>query len=347
VTIYFVNIEPVDEAYFANALADQPLISVKKLSEVGEDAEIACIFIEDTVDDAFLAAHPRLRLIATRSASIDHIDVEACGKRRVKIANVPFYGEESVAEHTFALRLALARRLRGLMGAPAGGSFSYEATRGFELKGKTLGIIGVGRIGQRVAKLAGAFEMKVVCHDVSRPSGLAEEMGFSWASLDELLAQSDIITLHASLTEATYHILDHARLAKTNRGVLVINTARGSLIETAALRDALESGQVGGAGLDVLQDERLLRQHASDIIASDILRHLRSDALAQEARDADRLRELQELMLGDALLAKPNGVFTPHIAFNTTEAVARLMKTTAENILSFIEGNPQNLLKES
>jgi len=345
VAIYFVNIEPGEEDFYASALPGYDLISVRRLAEVGREAEIACVFIDERIDAAFLADHPRLRFIATRSASTDHMDLAACAARNTLIANVPHYGEESVAEHTFALMLALARRLREMMDMPGSGTFSYEASRGFELFRKTLGIIGMGRIGQRVAKLAQAFQMRVLAYDLAKPAGLDQSVGFQWVTLDELLAEADIVTLHTSLTAATYHILDRARLAKTKPGVLVINTARGSLIDTAALRDALESGQVGGAGLDVLQDERLLRQQASEIIASDILRHLRSDALAHEARDADRVRELRELMLGDALLAKPNVVFTPHVAFNTHEAVARLMQITAENLRAFVENRPQNLVK--
>ena len=343
-TIYFVNIEVGEEDFFGKALNEYDMVSVRRLADVDPDAEMVSVFIDERVDDGFLSAHPSLRFIATRSTSLDHVDLASCASRGVVVANVPAYGEESVAEHTFALMLALARRLRELMETPASGSFSYEATRGFELYGKNLGIIGMGQIGQRVAKLAHAFEMQVLAYDVAKPEHLAETVGFRWVSLDELLATADIISLHASLTKATYHILDRARLTKTKPGVIVINTARGSLIDTGALRDALESGHVAGAGLDVLQDERLLRQHASEIIASDILQHLRSDAVAQEDRDAERLNELRELMLGDALLAKPNVVFTPHVAFNTREAVARMCEVTAANIRAFVEGRPENLV---
>jgi len=344
VTIHFVNIEPQEEDYFAAALPGRDLVSVPHFAELDREAEVACIFIDEQVGAEFLAAHPRLRFIATRSTSVDHMDLAACAARGVKVANVPYYGEESVAEHTFALMLSLARRLRELMQTPSSGTFSYEATRGFELYGKTLGIMGMGRIGQRVTKLAQAFQMRVLAYDVAKPEGLEDTVGFRWTSLDELLGEADIVSLHTSLTAATYHIIDRARLAKTKRGVLIINTARGALIDSAALRDALESGQVAGAGLDVLEDERVLRQPASDIIATDILRHLRSDALAHEARDAKRVSELRELMLGDALLAKPNVVFTPHVAFNTNEAVARLSEVTAENLRAFLADRPQNLV---
>jgi D-lactate dehydrogenase len=138
--------------------------------------------------------------------------------------------------------------------------------------------------------------------------------------------------------------LNRETLAKCREGVLIVNTARGALIDTQALREALDSGQVGGAGLDVLQDERVMRQTVSRIIAADIVQHLRSDASAQDARDADRVRELQELMLGDAVLSRNNVVFTPHVAFNSVEAVERVLQVTVENITAFAAGRGINIL---
>jgi D-lactate dehydrogenase len=344
VTIYFVALEADAQEFFAGALPKRDLVAVPSLREVEADAEIVSIFIHDQIDDVFLADHPNLKLIATRSRSVDHIDLAACRARGVNICHVPHYADESVAEHTFALLLSLTRRLRELMIHAKDAGFSYAAVRSVELSGKTLGVIGMGHVGQRVADLARAFGMKVVAHDIERPPELAQQLSFEWVSLDELLARSDIISLHATLSAETYHVINRESLGKTKRGVIIINTARGALIETAALRDALESGHVGGAGLDVLQDERVLRQSVPDIIASDIIRHLRSDALAQEAHDADRIRELRELVLGDALLARPNVVFTPHVAFNSEEAVARLREVTAENLKAYLAGSPRNFV---
>lgn len=240
--------------------------------------------------------------------------------------------------------LALARRLRELMNLPKKGRFSYEKTRSFELHGKTLGIIGMGKVGQRVAKLAGAFDMQVLACDIDRREDLSTTLKFEWASLDDLLARSDVVTLHAPLTSATYHIINEKTFAQMKRGVLIVNTARGSLIDTAALRTALETGQVGGAGLDVLQDERVLRRSAPEIITTQILKHLRSDDLAHEAHDADRIRELEELVGSENLLSRSNVVFTPHVAFNTHEAVERLRAVTANNIRAYIAGTPQNVV---
>ena len=344
VIIYFVETEPGEQEFYAHGLPDHDVRFVPTLAETGDDVEILAPFINAKVTADFLAARPLLRFIATRSTATDHLDIPACKAHGVAVAHVPFHAETTVAEHTFALMLALSRRMREVMLAPKGGRFSYEATRGFELAGKTLGVIGMGHIGQRVARLAQAFEMHVLAFDIEQPADVASALGFTFVPLNELLAHAEIISLHAPLVPATWHILNRETLAKCQPGVFIINTARGSLIDTLALREALDSGQVGGAGLDVLEDERVLRAPASKIIAADIIAHLRSDALAYDARDADRIRELEDLMLGDAVLARPNVVCTPHVAFNSIEAVERLQQMTVENITAFAAGRPAHLV---
>ncbi len=344
VIIYFLEAEPAEAAFFASHLEAHDLREAASLEEVGADAEILSIFINSKIDADFLAAHPRLRLVTTRSQAIDHLDLEACRARGVCVTNVPHYGDTTVAEHTFALILATSRRFRELMLKPKNGHFSYEETRAFDLAGKTLGIIGMGRIGQRVAALAEAFQMKVIAADVRAPAGAAETLHFEFVPHEELFARAHIISLHAPLTPESYHLINAENLALCRRGVIIINTARGALVDTEALVAALDSGQVGGAGLDVLQDERILRESAAHIIAGDIVKHLRSDELAHEARDADRLREVQELMFSDAIASRSNVFLTPHVAFNSVEAVARLREVTVENIVSFLAGTPVHVV---
>jgi D-lactate dehydrogenase len=201
----------------------------------------------------------------------------------------------------------------------------------------------MGRIGQRVAELAHAFQMHVLAYDVRQTAATTGNLICEFVSLDDLLVSSHVISLHASLTAETYHILNAETLAKCRRGVLLANTARGSLLDTHALREALNSGQVGGAGLDVLQDERVMRDSASRIIAADIIQHLRSDAVATDDQDADRIRELQELMLSDDVLSRSNVVFTPHVAFNSLEATERMRRATLDNIAGFVAGRPANV----
>ncbi len=336
--IYFVETEREEEAFYSQELAEHDVRFATQLDEVKGDAEGLSIFIASKIDADFLAAHPRLRLIATRSTARDHIDTAVCAERGIHVASVAAYGDTTVAEHTFALILATSRRLREVMLKPKNDRFSYENVRAFDLAGKTLGIIGMGRIGQRVAAIAEAFQMQVIASDVKESSETARTLHFEFVPHEELFARAHIISLHSPLTPETYHIINRENLALCRHGVVIINTARGALVDTSALREALDSGQVGGAGLDVLQDERVLRASASQIIAGDIVKHLRSDDIAHEARDADRLREVQELMLSDEVLARGNVVFTPHVAFNSEEAVARLRATTLENIRSFVAG---------
>ena len=343
VSIYFVETEDSERDFFEQAFPDREIAFVGGLDEVGEDAEVLCVFLSAKVDEEFLAAHPRLQFVCTRSHSTDHLDLKALAAREIVVKNVGSYSDSSVAEHTFALILSLSRRLREVMAATkAPTRFSYEETRAFDLCGRTIGIIGMGHIGQRVASLAHAFQMKVIACDVQTPEDIARTLQFDFVPLDELLVRSDIISLHATLSSRTYHILNRETFARCKPGAIVINTARGALIDTAALREALESGHLGGAGLDVLQDERVLRDTASHIITDDIIKHLRSDALAGEARDAERVRELEELMLADAVLQRQNVVFTPHVAFNSIEAVARRNQLTVERIEAWFAGRTLN-----
>jgi D-lactate dehydrogenase len=340
VILYLVALEPDEEHFYRDLLPDQDLRFVPDGPSVLEDAEGVCVFIDTLITREFLEEHPSLTFIATRTGAIDHIDADACRSRGITITYVRSYGETTVAEHTFALILALSRRLREAMQSPEKGRFSYRHARGFDLAGKTLGVIGMGRVGQKVAALARCFGMRVVAFDpVEMSPDFGREHSIEWLPLDELLSQSHVITLHVMLSALTHHILNAETFALCRRGVLIVNTARGGLIDTAALQGALDSGQVGGAGLDVLEDERVLRRAATDIISSEIVEHLQTDSAPQR----DRIRDLERIMQSNSLLTKPNVVFTPHVAFNTVEAVARLNEITAGNIRAYLDGTPRDV----
>lgn len=342
--LYFVATEPGEEAFFSEALPDCQTYFVSDLSEVGEDAEGISVFIHSSIDAAFLDSHPQVRLVTSRSSTLDHIDLTACRSRGVSVSYVPVYGETTVAEHTFALILALARRLREAMELSATDAFSYTGARGFDLAGKTLGVIGLGRIGQRVSRFGHCFGMRVLGFDpVEMSDDFARQHGIEWVSLETLLREAHVVTLHTRLSPRTRHILNRETLALCRPGVLVVNTARGGLIDSMALMDGLDSGQVGGAGLDVLEDERVLRKAATDIIGAEIVRHLQADVPPAQVGHQGRIRDIQELMTSHSLLTRPNVVFTPHVAFNSVEAVARLNTVTVENIRAFMAGKPQNL----
>jgi len=344
--IYFLETEPEEQEFFQETLSAHDLHFVDSLSEVARDAEIVSGFIHSQIGDSFLEDHPAVKLIATRSTTHDHIDIESCAKRHVTACKVESYGDTIVAEHAFALILALSRRLREAMKLTVSSHFSYESLRGFALKSKTLGIIGAGRVGLNVVPIAKGFGMRVIAYDIRQSPDSSYQLGFQYVGLDELLRRSDIISLHAALTPATYHILDAEAFAKCRPGVLIINTARGKLIDTDALIKALDEGVVGGAGLDVLGEERVLRHEAFDIIREEIVKQMQGIFAPHECRAGhpDRATHLGRLMrLGD-LLQRPNVVFTPHTAFNCVEAIERIARTTVDNIDSFLAGEAINVI---
>ncbi len=348
-TIYFTRTGSPSEERFREQLDGHELRFVGSLEEVGAEAEMLVILFWARIDESFLAAHPKLRFIATRSSGYDHIDLAACRERGIVVCSVPSYGENTVAEHTFALILSLTRRLREVATAKRIGRFSFEELRGFDLHGKTLGVIGTGRIGLHVARLGRAFGMEVLAFD-SKPSDvIASLLGYTYTSLDELLRRSHVLTLHVPLTPATIHLLDRDAFAKCREGVIVINTARGGVIDTEALLEALDSGRVASAGLDVLEDERVFQKAASHVITDQIIAFLHADPTSPEERhqrDPERLEELRSLNRNEALLARPDVVFTPHVAFNSNEAVERIDQVTIENIRAFLAGEPINTISE-
>ena len=348
-TVCFTETEPQSEQFFEAHLPEQRVGFCDDLSEVPNEIECLSIFIASRINDEVLNDRPHLKFIATRSTGVDHIDLDSCRKHGVTVSFVPSYGENTVAEHTFALLLAISRKIRHALTMKRGGTFSFESLRGFELKDKTIGIIGAGRIGLHVIRIAKAFGMSVLAHDVNRADLLAEVLGFEYISFDELLRRSDIISLHAPLTAATVHLLNRDTLAKCRHGVIIINTARGALIDTDALLEAMDSGIIGGVGLDVLEDERLFRSDASKLVAEQIIADLQRVSSPEEMhmRNPERLAEIQRLKANESLLSRPNVVFTPHIAFNSAEAVRRIDEVTVRNILAFSAGKPINVVPET
>jgi D-lactate dehydrogenase len=344
--ICFTETESESERFFEEHLQSHRIGFFSELEDIPAEAECLSIFINLRITTEFLEKHSQFRLIATRSTGVDHIDLEACNERGIAVSFVPTYGENTVAEHTFALLLAISRRIRQALTMKRGGQFSFEALRGFDLKDKTIGIVGAGRIGLHVIRIAKAFGMQVIATDLNQSVLLSEVLGFEYVSFDELLQRSHIISLHAPLTPATLHLFNHETFAKCRRGVVIINTARGALIKTEALLDAMESGVVMGAGLDVLEDERLFRSEASRLVTDRIVKDLQQISSPEEMhlQHPERLAEIQQLTENESLLSRPNVIFTPHIAFNSAEAVHRIDEVTVQNIIAFAAGTPINLV---
>ncbi|MBI2113097.1 MAG: hydroxyacid dehydrogenase, partial [Candidatus Wildermuthbacteria bacterium] len=186
---------------------------------------------------------PNLKLIATRSTGYDHIDINECKKRGVAVASVPGYGENTVAEFTFALILGLSKKIfEGYHRIKEQGKFDLTGLQGFDLKGKTLGVIGTGRIGKHVIKIAKGMDMNVVAFDVMEDKETAQKLGFQYLALDELLGQSDIITLHVPYMKETHYLVNKNNIRRIKKGAYIINTSRGGIIETEALVAALRDG---------------------------------------------------------------------------------------------------------
>ncbi len=304
-----------DQAYFAPGVLTTPPEELRGL-------EALSVFIYSHVTRDVLKTLPELKFIATRSTGFDHIDVEACRSRGIAVSNVPSYGENTVAEHSIALLLMLSRKVHQSVLQMRSGRVDLAELTGFDLQGKTIGVIGAGHIGLHVIRIARGFGMRVLAFDTRRDPFLADLLGFEYASMDQLLAESDIVTLHSPLTDKTYHLLGRAQFARMKPGAMIVNTARGGLIDTDALVEALESGKLRGAGLDVLEGEELIKEEKQ---------------LLQQPLDVERLRMA---VRNRVLLERDDVVFTPHNAFNSREALVRILEVTLANLEAFRAGQP-------
>lgn len=307
------------DVYFAKSFEETP-------QEVLDKAEIISVFVSHQCKEAELNKLPNLKLIAARSTGFDYVDVPTARARGIEVVYVPSYGENTVAEFAFALLLSLSRKIpEAHEQVTETGSFSQTNLQGFDLKGKTIGVIGTGRIGAHMIKMAKGFEMEVVAYDPFPKSGLDQELGFRYVGFEELLSLSDVISLHAMLAESTRHMINENSIYHIKRGAVLINTARGGLVQTSALVKALEEGIISAAGLDVLEEEGDMQ-----------------DEMKLLDNPHPKLEELQNVLANNYLINHPRVIVTPHIAYNTKEAVNRILDTTILNILSFIKGEIKN-----
>ena len=329
----FFETAPWERRFLARALTSKRLqvrFETKPLTDetirLARGADIVSVFIYSRLTAAWLRKLPRLKLVVTRSTGYDHIDLAACRRRRITVANVPSYGENTVAEHTFALILSLSRNIHKAYVKTIKGDFSLTGLQGFDLKGRTLGVIGAGHIGLHFIKMAKGFGMDVLVHDARKDVFLSEVLDFRYVPLEALLRASDIVSLHVPYLPSTHHLMDRRRFGLMKRGALFINTARGGLVDTGALVWALDEGIVGGAGLDVLEGEELVKEE----------RQLLSKDFPKE--------RLVMALKNHILLHRENVVITPHIAFDSTEALRRILETTVANVVGFLGGAPTNVV---
>lgn len=287
---------------------------------LAQGCAVVCAFINDDLSAAVLQrlAAGGTRLIALRSAGYNHVDLNAAQQLGVSVVRVPAYSPFAIAEHAVALILALNRRIHRAFNRTREGDFSLHGLIGFDLHGKTVGIIGTGQIGAVFARIMAGFGCQLLAHD-PRPDPQLQALGVRYLPLTELLAQAQIVSLHCPLTSNTRHLINRQSLASMQPGAMLINTGRGALVDTQALIEALKSAHLGYLGLDVYEEEaELFFEDQSD-------QPLQDDVLAR-------------------LLTFPNVIVTAHQAFLTREALAAIAHITLENIACWAAGQPQNLV---
>lgn len=291
------------------------------------DAEIVSIFVSSTFLRESIDLLPNLKCIIARSTGVDHIDIAYAAKKGIVVSNVPRYGSHTVAEFTFALILTLSRRIfDAALQIREEGSFKTEKLEGFDLFGKTIGIIGTGAIGRNVAQIAHGFGMHVLMND-TYPDHSLEGEKTKYVELPELFAKSDIVSLHVPYMPESHHLLNAAAFTQMKRGALVINTARGELIDTDALLEALKSGAVAGAALDVLEGERGLKDEMELV------------------RGSESIQDLKALLRNHMLIDMPQVLITPHVAFFSKEAYCEILATSVANLKAFAARTPQNIVR--
>jgi D-lactate dehydrogenase len=279
--------------------------------------DAVCSFVNDRLDAEALARlrGVGVRLVALRSAGYNHVDLVAAARLGLPVVRVPDYSPYAVAEHAVGLMLALNRKVHRAHNRVREGNFSLEGLVGFDMHGKTVGLVGMGQIGRVAARILRGFGCRVLAHDVAPDARLVAELGIEYAPLDALWEAADIVSLHVPLTPATHHLVDAASLARMKRGVMIINTGRGALVDSRALVVALKTGHVGAAGLDVYEEEE-------GVFFADLSNQvLQDDVLAR-------------------LLTFPNVLVTSHQAFLTREALAGIAETTLTSASDFERGRP-------
>lgn len=304
---------------------DDPIHS--EIPEEARDAEALAVFVDSVVTKEMIDSMPNLKVIALRSTGFDHVDHAYAAGKGITVSYVPHYGSQTVAEYAFALILGLSRKAYAAYDAlRTDGSRDVKKYEGFDLKGRTLGVIGTGAIGRHACMIAKGFDMNIVAYDLYPNVEFGTKEGVTYVSFQELMAQSDIVTLHVPSSKDNYHMINEESLASAKEGLYVINTARGDLVDTVALTKAIQSGHIAGAGLDVYEGEKFI-----------------TDEMELLTQDANIGEEVWKSFAAEhALLDMPNVIVTPHVAFNSVEAKKEITDTTTDNILKALSGAPQN-----
>jgi D-lactate dehydrogenase len=324
ITLAFYDAKPYDRDYFgraANGAAftlhhhDFRLTADTASSAQGADA--VCVFVNDRLDRDCLTklAGLGVKLVALRCAGFNNVDRAAAAELGITVVRVPAYSPHAVAEHTVALLLALNRKIHRAYNRVREQNFSLSGLVGFDLHGKTVGIIGTGKIGRVAAQIFRGFGCRVLAHDLLPINDWAAEHGVTYISEEALLKESDVVSLHLPLSPETHHLLNAASIARMKPGAYLVNTSRGKLVDSAAVIESLKSGHLGGVALDVYEEEEgiFFEDHSGTV--------LQDDELAR-------------------LLTFPNVLITAHQAFLTHEALSEIARVTLDSVSRFHEGAP-------
>jgi D-lactate dehydrogenase len=317
----FFSTHPYDRLFFdeANGATGHELHYLEPrltaaTAALARDHAAVCAFVNDQLDRNVLGALAAggTRLVALRSAGFNNVDLAAARELGLVVARVPAYSPHAVAEHTIALILALNRRIYRAYARVRDGNFSLDGLLGFDLAGRTAAVIGTGRIGAIVARILHGFGCTVLAVDVA-PNPDCVALGVQYVALDDVWPRADVVTLHAPLTRETRHMIDARAVERMKRGIMIVNTGRGALIDTRAVIDGLKDGTIGYLGLDVYEEEEALffADHSAEVLQDDVFARL---------------------------LTFPNVVVTAHQAFFTREALRAIAVTTLANISAFARG---------
>lgn len=329
--LVFFEVEEWEDQYIKDAFPNDQIELTKdtldaQTIEKYKDAEIISTFIYSRLSKDMLSQMPNLKFIATRSTGYDHIDMGYCKEKGIVVSNVPSYGVHTVAEHAFALMLALTKKLVISIERTKKGDFSLDGLEGIDLSGKTLGVVGAGKIGTTVVTIATGFGMHVLAY--TRHPQASDNPNVEYVTdLPNILSRSDIVTLHLPLTDETKHIINMGNISQFKKGSYLINTARGGLVETEAILQGLEQGILAGAGLDVLENECDIREER-ELLSTEFL------------KSCDLKTQLMEHML----LNRDDVIVTPHNAFHTKEAVMDILETSLKNVKGFLSNAPENVV---
>lgn len=331
--IVFLEVEVWEDPILKEKLAGYPVVfketkfTPEKDTDIF-DATVLSTFINSQLTKENLAKFTNLKLIVTRSTGYDHIDIDYCQEKGITVCNVPAYGVHTVAEHTLSLLLAITRNIIPSVERTRRGNFSQEGLEGMELYGKTLGVVGAGNIGSVVIDIAKSMGMHILAYS-RHPEEHRDEEQVRYVNLEELLANSDVITLHVPLTPETKHMINMDNISKIKKGTILINTARGGIVETQAIVQGLEQGILKAVGLDVLEEEVDLKEE-KELLTTEFL------------KKCDPKTDL----MNHVLLNRDEAIITPHNAFNSHEAVMQILHITIDDIVGFLHGNPVNAVKK-